>query len=70
MVQYENLIQLCNFIIINRGTGETELNEKLKYLENDTATQNLKETNSTCIKRHYFQFLPQKSALPHAEGNH
>jgi nicotinate-nucleotide adenylyltransferase len=30
--QYENLIQLCDFIIINRGTGETDLNEKLKYL--------------------------------------
>ncbi len=31
--QYENLIQLCDFIIINRGTGEKELNEKLEYLE-------------------------------------
>jgi nicotinate-nucleotide adenylyltransferase len=30
--QYENLIQLCDFIIINRGTGQSDLNEKLKYL--------------------------------------
>jgi nicotinate-nucleotide adenylyltransferase len=41
--EYENLIQLCNFIIINRGTGETELIEKLKYLET-TLHQNLKDT--------------------------
>lgn len=32
--QWQNLIQLCDFIIINRGTGEKELNEKLEYLEN------------------------------------
>jgi nicotinate-nucleotide adenylyltransferase len=30
--KFEDLIQLCDFIIINRGTAETELNEKLKYL--------------------------------------
>jgi nicotinate-nucleotide adenylyltransferase len=41
--EYENLIQLCNFIIINRGTGETELIEKLKYLE-ATLHLNLKHT--------------------------
>lgn len=41
--EYENLIQLCNFIIINRGTGETELIEKLKYLEK-TLHLNLKQT--------------------------
>ena len=32
--EWQNLIQLCDFIIINRGTGEKELNEKLEYLEN------------------------------------
>src|SRR5262245_40113703 len=31
--EWQNLIQLCDFIIINRGTGEKELNEKLEYLE-------------------------------------
>jgi nicotinate-nucleotide adenylyltransferase len=37
--QWQNLIQLCDFIIINRGTGEKELNEKLEYLENALQTQ-------------------------------
>jgi nicotinate-nucleotide adenylyltransferase len=37
--QWQNLIQLCDFIIINRGTGERELNEKLEYLENALQTQ-------------------------------
>jgi nicotinate-nucleotide adenylyltransferase len=32
--EWQNLIQLCDFIIINRGTGEKDLNEKLEYLEN------------------------------------
>lgn len=31
--EWQNLIQLCDFIIINRGTGEKEINEKLEYLE-------------------------------------
>jgi nicotinate-nucleotide adenylyltransferase len=37
--EYQNLIQLCDFIIINRGTGEKELNEKLEYLETALQTQ-------------------------------
>ena len=37
--EWQNLIQLCDFIIINRGTGEKELNEKLEYLENALQTQ-------------------------------
>ncbi|HSE40519.1 MAG TPA: nicotinate (nicotinamide) nucleotide adenylyltransferase [Acidobacteriota bacterium] len=40
--RYEDLIQLCNFIIINRGTTDTELNEKLKFLES-TLQLNLKD---------------------------
>jgi nicotinate-nucleotide adenylyltransferase len=31
--QYLRLIRLCEFIIINRGTGEKELKDKLDYLE-------------------------------------
>lgn len=37
--QWQNLIQLCDFIIINRGTGEKELKQKLEYLENELQTQ-------------------------------
>jgi nicotinate-nucleotide adenylyltransferase len=40
--RYEDLIQLCNFIIINRGTTDIELNEKLKFLET-TLQLNLKD---------------------------